>query len=181
MASSLLEGELWISWAPTVIVREDVGLAFQLPFDAPRRKQWTPQGQRQDQEEEDKTEPRDCGSLFLTPATWGPPCHFSASCQRGSQSPRGRRFPPPGVSCHPISGATRTCSKPFAALTKQTGAVGTSWYFNDGKILAQKFLFIFFLTCMWLFVIVSFHSSSHSLEKLRTLSELMTISVRTRN
>ena len=91
------------------------------------------------------------------------------------------RFPPPGVSCHPISGATRTCSKPFASLTEQTGAVGTSWYFNGGKILAQKFLFIFFLTCMWLLVIVSFHSSSHSLEKLRTLSELMTISVRTWN
>ena len=46
-ASSLLKGELWISWAPTVTVRGD-GLAFQLPFEAPRRKQWIPQGQRQD-------------------------------------------------------------------------------------------------------------------------------------
>lgn len=52
-------------------------------------------------------------------------------------------FPPSGVFCHPISGATRPCSKAFASLTEQTGAVGTSHsYFNGGRILAQKFLFL---------------------------------------
>ena len=68
-----MEGELWLSWAPTVTVRGDVGLAFQLPFEAPRRKQWIPQQQRQDQEEKGKAEPRDGGSFFLTPATCSPP------------------------------------------------------------------------------------------------------------
>ena len=70
-----------------------MGLAFQLPFEAPRRKQWIPQGQRQDQVEEGKTEPGDSGSFFLTPASWGPPCRLSASCERGSRSLRGRKCP----------------------------------------------------------------------------------------
>ena len=69
----MMEGELWLSFVPTVTVRGDVGLAFQLPSEAPRRKQWIPQGQRQDQEEKGKAEPRDGGSFFLAPATCGPP------------------------------------------------------------------------------------------------------------
>ena len=52
-------------------------------------------------------------------------------------------FLPSGVSRHPISGATRTCSKAFVSLTEQTGAVGTSHsYFNRGRILAHTFLFL---------------------------------------
>ena len=85
-------------------------------------------------------------------------------------------FPPSGVPCHPVSGATGPCSKALASLTEQTGAVvGGSWP-------RSFFFFCFFpLTCVCLFVIVSFLSSNHSLVKLRILSELMTVSVRTRN
>ena len=41
VTSSLLESEFWLSWAPVMTVRGDLGLAFLLPFEAPRRKQWT--------------------------------------------------------------------------------------------------------------------------------------------
>lgn len=106
-----------------------------------------PQGQRQDQEEKGKVNQR---WWFLLPRT----CHLRPSrVPVLSQPPasadlshweEGRvlSFPPSGASRHPISGATRTGSKAFASLTEQTGAVGTSWYFNRGGILAHTFLFL---------------------------------------
>lgn len=183
-ASSLLKGELWISWAPTVTVREDVGRPSSCHLKLPGGSNGPHRGRGRTRKRRTKLNPQIVvlSSSHLPPGAL--PVISQPPASEDLSHPREGgflRFPPPGVSCHPISGATRTCSKSFASLTEQTGAMGTSWYFNGAKILAQKFLYIFFLTCVWLFVIVSFLSSNYSLVKLRTLSELMTISVRTRN
>ena len=186
-----MEGELWLSLVPTVTVRGDVGLAFQLPSEAPRRKQWTPQGQRQDQEKKGKVEPRDGGSFFLAPATCGPPplppsslsllpARISVTQRKEVSSASFLLVFPVTPAQVPQEHAVRPLS--LSLSRQELWALPTAILIVVGSWLIHFFFFCFFpLTCVWLFVIVSFHSSNHSLVKFRTLSELMTISVRTRN
>lgn len=147
-----------------------------------------PQGQRQDQEEKGKVNQR-WWFFFLAPATCGPPeslsslsllpARISVTGKREESSASLLLVLPVTPSQVPQEQAVRPLP---LSLSRQELWALPGILIVVGSWLIRFFFFCFFpLTCVWLFVIVSFLSSNHSLVKFRTLSELMTISVRTRN